>query len=69
MSQMSGNPMGRPGRASNNIYTVLAFVALAALLIGIIFIWAYGNRLFDSTNPFEVERIGSVVKMTASDLA
>jgi len=70
MSQMSGSPMGRGrGRASNNIYTVLAFIALAALLVGIIFLWAYGTRLFDTTNPFNVERTGSAIRLADSDLA
>ncbi len=56
MSQMGVNPSPPrvSGRASNNIYTALMFIAAAALLFGIIFVAVRANQLFGTINPFEV---------------
>ena len=50
----SGPTGGPPGRATNNVYTVLALIAAAVLLFGIAFIWYYSHRLFGTTHPLEV---------------
>lgn len=56
MTQLNPTPpLVRPTRpASSNIYTALTFVALAALLFGIIFVWVRGHQLFGTMNPLEV---------------
>ena len=55
MSQLGAGPPERPGRkASGNVYTVLAFIAMAALLVGIGFVWYRGYVLFGMSNPFQV---------------
>ena len=43
------------GTASNNIYTVLALIALVALVIGIGFIAIRTKTIFGTANPFSIE--------------
>ena len=55
MTQMSTSLPTRPGAsAPNNIYTVLMVVAAVALLIGVIFLWRYSSKLYDTKQPFQV---------------
>lgn len=55
MSQAARGPMKHPsGPAPSNIYTVLAAVAFAVLLIGVGFVWYRSSQLFGSGNPFTV---------------
>lgn len=46
--------LGRSNRAKadNNVYTVLAAIALVALLAGVIYVWFRSAALFDAANPF-----------------
>jgi hypothetical protein len=47
MSQMDGTPRIRQ-KASANIYSVLSFVAFAALLTAVIFVWMKNVELTDN---------------------
>ena len=62
MTQMGVNPIG-PSRskATHNIYTVLMFIALAAIVFGIAFIWIRSSQLFDSPHPFELKSVSTAI--------
>ena len=53
MTQLGTTPSGPRRKASNNIYTVLALIALVALIVGIIFVWVRSFQLFGAGHPFE----------------
>lgn len=52
MSQLSG---GQPRRSGvPDIYTVLVFIAVVALLVAVVFVAMKNMALTDSSNPFAV---------------
>ena len=71
MTQLGTTPPPGPrGKAPNNIYTVLALIALVALVVGIIFVWVRSYQLFDTAHPFKqlkssrVELVAPMVEST-----
>ena len=55
MSQLGTGPSERLGpKAAGNVYTVLTFIAMVALLVGIAGVWYRGYDLFGMVNPFQV---------------
>lgn len=52
MSQLGGTSIGQNKPASSNIYTVMALIAVIALVTGIGYVWYRSSQLFD-TSPFE----------------
>ena len=42
------------GGSQSNIYTVLAFIALIALLMGIVFLCIRSSQMFETGNPFKI---------------
>lgn len=55
VARSGGRAMGRrQGRAPSDVYTVLALIALVALLFGIGFVWFYSQQLFGTQHPFEL---------------
>ena len=49
MSQMvSGPPPVRRGKASSNVYTALAFIAFAVLVVGVACLWIRTAELYES---------------------
>ncbi len=54
MTQLGTTPPSGPrGKASNNIYTVLALIAMVALVFGISVIWCRSYQLFGTAHPFK----------------
>ncbi len=47
--------MAEPGSSPSNVYTVLALIAMLALVVAIGFVWYQSYKLFGSANPFNVE--------------
>ena len=47
--------MANPNSVPNNIYTVLTFVALLALLAGVVFVAMRSNELFGTWNPMDAK--------------
>ncbi|MCE9592322.1 MAG: hypothetical protein K8S99_17585 [Planctomycetes bacterium] len=58
MSEIGTGGRGRP--ASNNVYTVLALVAVLVLLSCVGYVWYRSSQLFKSGSPFTIETTGSV---------
>ena len=56
----------RHGGPSSDVYTVLALIALVALLFGIGVIWFYSQQLFGTQHPFEVVERVHVSRATSS---
>jgi len=55
MTQLGGQLTGGTSyQASNNIYTVLALIAMGVLLAGIVFLWVRSTQLFGTSTPFEI---------------
>lgn len=47
--------MANENSVPNNIYTVLTFVALLALLAGVVFVAMRSNELFGTWNPMDAK--------------
>jgi hypothetical protein len=47
--------MANPNSVPNNIYTVLTFVALLALLAGVAYVIMRSNELFGTWNPLDAK--------------
>lgn len=47
----------------SDVYTVLVFIALLALIVGVVYVWYRSGQLYGSWNPFsfEVRSAGSAV--------
>ncbi len=54
MSQFPTNAGTRPTRGPMDIYTVLSFIAVLALIVGVSFVWVRSTALFENSNPFTV---------------
>lgn len=46
--------MAESNTPSNNIYTVLVFIALVVLLVGVGYVWYRSYQVTGSANPFQV---------------
>jgi len=46
--------MAESNSPSNNIYTVLAFIALVVLIAGVIYVWYRSYQVTGSANPFQI---------------
>ena len=51
-------------RPSSNVYTVLALIALLALIVAIAFLCYQSNELFNSPNPFNVDLPSAALGVT-----
>lgn len=56
--------MANENSVPNNIYTVLTFVALLALLAGVTYVAMRSNELFGNWNPMDAEDLSVLLPST-----
>lgn len=67
MTQLNtANLAGPRAKAASDVYTVLTFLALVALICGIAFVWYRATTLFGTQNPFELLNQSTALSAPAS---
>lgn len=67
MNTVSG--VSRRRSAGNNIYTVLALVALLVLIAGIVFVAMRSTQVFGTSSPFEIPDVSAAISNALALLA